>query len=177
MDSFTETVNLLAATGTFIIGVLALVGILLHGIHHKKPHRVLDAVTKWLLWIGFGIALAGVIFSLTYSGVIGYAPCDLCCWARIFIYPQAILYGLALFGRDRKIFRYTLALSLVGLMFAMYQNYLVWGGTSLIACDTGASCTALYVNEFGFITIQLMALFSQLGLVAVAWIGLTRNGE
>ncbi len=177
MELFTQTINLVSALGTLTIGVFALVGIILHAIHFKKPHPILDQFTNWLLWIGFGIALSSIMFSLIYSGVIGYAPCQLCWWQRIAIYPQVLLYGIAMMTNDRKVFRYTLALSLIGVLFALYHNYLELGGNSLIACDAAVSCTAIYVNQFDFVTIPLMSLLSQIGLTAIAWIGLSRNAK
>lgn len=177
METFTETINFVASIGTLTVGVFGVVIAILHSIHHKKPHKILDALTRWLMWIGLGIALSGIVFSLIYSGIIGYPPCYMCWWQRVVIYPQVILYGIALFDRDRKVFRYTLALSLIGVIFSLYHNYLELGGSALIACDAAVSCTAKYVNEFGFVTIPLMALLSQLGLAAVAWIGLSRNPD
>ncbi len=175
MSAFTETINFLAALGTLTMGACAIVLIVAHAIHRKKPHHILDKVTRWLLWLGLGVALSAIIGSLIYSSVIGYPPCVLCWWQRVLIYPQVVLYALALFSDDRKIFRYTLALSLIGLAFSIYHNYLDFGGAALITCDASVSCTARYVDQFGFVTIPLMSFLSLLSLTAIGWIGLERN--
>ena len=175
MPAFTETVNLLGALATLTVGVIGLVALILHGLHRKRPHATLDAVTKWLLWFGLLVSLMAIVGSLIYSVAIGYPPCELCWWQRIVIYPQVILYAIALFEKKRDVFKYALALSVIGVLIAIYHNYIVWGGSSLFACDIHNPCTAIYVNEFGFVTIPLMSLMSLLGLTAIAWIGLERN--
>ncbi len=175
MSPLTETINFIAALGTLTLGACAVALLVAHLIHRKKAHHILDKITKWLLWLGLAIATSSIAASLIYSGVIGYAPCQLCWWQRVLIYPQVLLYAIAIFAEDRKIFRYTLALSLVGVVFSLYHNYLDWGGSALIACDASVSCTMRYVNEFGFVTIPLMSLLSLTSLAVIAWIGLERN--
>ncbi len=177
MEAFTQTLNLLAAIGTLTIGSVAVVAAITHAFNRKIPHATLDKASSWLIWIGFGIAFAGVVVSLLYSNYIGYPPCYLCWWHRITIYPQLLLYGVAMVTRDRNVFRYTLALSLVGLVVAGYHNYIDWGGTEFINCDAAVSCTQRFVSEFGFVTIPLMSLLGLLGLTATAWIGLERTIE
>ena len=175
MFNFTDTINFIAALGTLTLGACAIVLIVMHAYYRKQSHHVLDKITQWLLWLGLGVSLGAITASLVYSSVIGYPPCVLCWWQRVLIYPQVVLYALALFSSDRKIFRYTLALSLIGLGFAIYHNYLDFGGTALISCDASVSCTARYVDEFGFVTIPLMSFLSLLSLTAIGWIGLERN--
>jgi disulfide bond formation protein DsbB len=177
MEAFTNNLNLIAALGTLSIGAVAVVALITHAFSRKEAHPLLDSVSKHLLWIGFSIALLGTLVSLLYSGVIGYAPCQLCWWQRIAIYPQVLLYAVALVTRDRGVFRYALALSIMGLVVALYHNYIDWGGSEFIVCDAAVSCTARYVYEFGFVTIPLMSLFGLLGLTATAWIGLERQGK
>lgn len=175
MIAFTETINFIAALGTLTIGACSIVLLVAHVVYRKKPHHILDRVTAWLLWLGLGIATMAIIASLVYSSIIGYQPCVLCWWQRVLIYPQVVLYAIALFTQDKKVFRYTLALSLIGLGFALYHNYIDFGGTELISCGTGVSCTMRYVYEFGFVTIPFMSLMSLIALTVIGWIGLERN--
>jgi disulfide bond formation protein DsbB len=177
MTPFTETVNFIASLGTLTIGVIGIVALVLHGLHRKRSHKTLDALTKWLLWFGLLVSLSAIIGSLVYSLAIGYPPCELCWWQRIAIYPQVVLYAIALFEKNRGVFKYALTLSLIGVIIAIYHNYILLGGSSLFACDISNPCTAVYVNEFGFVTIPMMSLLSLLGLTAIAWIGLERNPQ
>jgi disulfide bond formation protein DsbB len=175
MTSFTETINFIAAATILILGVCTVILLILQVMYHNKAHPLLAEVARWSTWIGLGIALLSVIGSLIYSGVIGYAPCTLCWWQRAFIYPQVLLYGIALIFTDKNVFRYALAFSLVGIIFSLYHNYLDWGGSTLVACDASVSCTMRYVNEFGFVTIPLMSLITLVSLATIAWIGISRN--
>lgn len=175
MFPLADTINFVTALGTLTLAAISVVMLATHVVHRKKPHHILDTVTQWMLWLGLGISASAIVASLVYSGVIGYPPCVLCWWQRVLIYPQVVLYAIALLKEDRAIFRYTFALSLIGVGFALYHNYLDFGGAAIIACDASVSCTARYVNEFGFVTIPLMSLLSLISLAIIAWIGLERN--
>jgi disulfide bond formation protein DsbB len=115
-------------------------------------------------------ALAAVSGSLIYSGVIGFAPCELCWWQRIFLYPQAVIFLIALYKKDGAIFRYTVPMSLIAGMVALYHTYIQLGGTSSLPCAAaGGACAKVFVNEFGYITIPTMSLTIVLYLLIFAW--------
>ncbi|OIO19659.1 MAG: hypothetical protein AUJ23_01630 [Candidatus Magasanikbacteria bacterium CG1_02_32_51] len=108
------------------------------------------------------VALFSTLFSLYYSEIVGFEPCSLCWWQRIFIYPQAIILGMAYFKKEFKnSISYSLVLSIIGTIISLYQNYLYYGGKGLFLCSSNPvaiSCTKLYVFEFGYVTIPIMAL-------------------
>jgi disulfide bond formation protein DsbB len=68
--------------------------------------------------------------SLIYSGVIGYAPCDLCWYQRIFSYPSVFMLGMAMVRRGTR-------LSIV-IMLHHWRHYIdlsqlhLPGGTSIL---------------------------------------------
>lgn len=128
-------------------------------------------VSKHVFLIGLLVSMTAVLGSLFYSEIIGYEPCTLCWWARIFIYPTALLFALALRNKDFAIFRYTLVMSEIGILFSLYHNYLSWGGPDLGVCDNLELCNRLYVNEFGFVTIPLMGLAVFVLLIVLSNIG------
>ncbi len=177
MTAFTETINFVAAAGSLLMGISAIILLVLHLSNRKEKHEVLDTVVPWFMWAGLVISSIAIILSLVYSAIIGYAPCVLCWWQRAFIYPQVALYAIAIASKDTYVYRYTLGLSIVGLLFSLYHNYLDFGGGELISCGTGVSCTMRYVNEFGFVTIPLMSLISLLSLAIIAWIGMERTNQ
>lgn len=115
----------------------------------------------------FLVALGGMVSSLFYSEFAGFAPCNLCWWQRIFLYPQVLLLGLAFKIKDKKFPAYSFALSVVGGLIAAYQTFILFGGTSLIPCPaTGPSCTQLYFLNYGFITIPTMSLAAFLLIIS-----------
>jgi disulfide bond formation protein DsbB len=109
------------------------------------------------------LAMSG---SLYFSEIELYAPCVLCWYQRVAIYPQAFLMAVALFQKDIKVYLYALPLLFVGTAIALYHNWIYYNsnffnpGGPAITCSAngGASCTERYVEYFGFITIPLMSL-------------------
>lgn len=126
-------------------------------------------VGKHALALGFLIAFVAVLGSLFYSNGVGFTPCYLCWWQRIFIYPMLVLFIVALVKKDRGVFSYILPLALLDLLFASYHSYVQWGGNPLIPCDATASCAKLYVYAFHYITIPTMSLTVALAVLLVYW--------
>ncbi|MES2087566.1 MAG: disulfide bond formation protein B [Patescibacteria group bacterium] len=152
-----DFVNLILGSATLLGQVIIVVVIfcLLTG----TGKSIVDFFTKRALWMMFLVALVATSGSLTYSEILGYEPCYLCWFQRIFMYPQTILFGLALYKKDNKIFDYGLALSGVGILYSIYHYLLQWGFVPELSCSVvGVSCAKQFVTVFGYITIPLMAL-------------------
>ncbi len=102
--------------------------------------------------------------SLYFSEVMKYVPCALCWYQRIFMYPLVFILLVGLFIHDRRLKLYVLPISLTGLAIAIYHNLLQYGALSEVAAPCtaggGASCTALWINWFGFVTIPLLSLIA-----------------
>lgn len=172
MQSFIETFNTLSALGAiaFLLGGFVLFGLSLS--HAYSDHRAIVWLKSRTLAFGFMVSLLAVVGSLIYSNVIGYPPCELCWIQRIFIYPQFVLYAIALWKNDKTVFKYAFALALLGLVVAIYHNWIDLGGSQFIACDTAVSCTRRYVAAFGFVTIPFMSLSALLALVGISALGI-----
>ncbi len=177
MQSFTENLNTLAAIGT-VAGQFFLVWILVLWLSSRfgKTSQSREWARKTLakigshgLTIGFIVALTSVVLSLVYSDIIGYEPCKLCWIQRIFLYPQVIILGLALWKKTKDAAMYCLTLSGVGALIALYHFYGQSINPSVLpACDaTGAaSCAVRYFVEFGYITIPMMSLTAFILIIA-----------
>src|SRR5262245_61865647 len=50
--------------------------------------------------LAFLTSLISTLGSLYYSDVRGFEPCKFCWFQRIFMYPQALLLGIALYRKD-----------------------------------------------------------------------------
>lgn len=115
------------------------------------------SVSLYLAWIVSLIATAG---SLYYSEVRHFLPCSLCWYQRILMYPLALQLAIATFTNDRRISRYALPLSGLGIITSSYHYLLQrnpsWAG--ITPCASGIPCNTPYINYLGFITIPLMAL-------------------
>lgn len=107
----------------------------------------------------FGLIVAGIatLGSLYLSEIARLAPCRLCWFQRIFMYPQTILFLVAFIKKDKNIFNYTLFLSLVGAIIALYHIY-IQRFVTVAPCNIGESCTTNFFIYFGYITIPVMSL-------------------
>ncbi len=157
-----STVNMLLAIAVVISHVALVIGILYFFIKRKNPEnapaRMLMKYTDYILML---IVLAGILLSLFYSHIAGYQTCILCIWQRYLLYPQIIFLIIA--WRGQKMWAYTVAwvMSLIGVLIAIYHNYIDYGGADFFACDAlgqGVSCARRYVWELGYVTIPMMSL-------------------
>jgi disulfide bond formation protein DsbB len=109
-----------------------------------------------LSWIAAIIATLG---SLYFSEVMHFIPCTLCWYQRIFMYPLAVILGIAVYRNDSGISKYVLPLSIIGLLISGYHTLLqkVPALQEFEMCSYGVPCSKDYINWLGFITIPLLA--------------------
>ncbi len=131
------------------------------------------------LRISFVLVLVATLGSLFVSEVLGYPPCALCWYQRIAMYPLVIVFLVALWCDDGRYARYSLPLSLVGLVIASYHNLLYYGFISelITPCQQGISCNARQVELGGFVTVPLMSLAAFVALSMLGWFALDRKKE
>lgn len=114
--------------------------------------------TNWPITLAFVQALVATLGSLYFSEIKHWRPCVLCWYQRISMYPLVIIFLMALWKKDTKVFYYALPMSLVGLGIALYHNLLQWGVLTEQCSLTGVSCTTKFAGWFGFVTIPLLSL-------------------
>jgi disulfide bond formation protein DsbB len=129
------------------------------------------------LTLAFLQALAATLGSLYFSEIWGMAPCKLCWFQRIFMYPLVFILPLAIYHQDKKIIRYTLPLSLTGLTIAVYHtviytltNYLDGVNEFILTSCSGVSCTQAQLDFLGFINIPLLSALAFLFISAMLWL-------
>lgn len=161
--------NVVLGAGAIVLQILSVITLALLYFGPKR-NGFLDFVDKHFLPIGFAISLAAGMFSLVYSEIIKYAPCYLCWWARVFMFPQMFLFGIALWNKDRKVVQYSSLLLFVGFLVSVYHNFgYYFGEASSLPCDaSGVSCYQRLVSEFGgYISIPMLSLTSLVALIAL----------
>ncbi|MFA6022589.1 MAG: disulfide bond formation protein B [Candidatus Pacearchaeota archaeon] len=134
--------------------------------------EVWEFIEKNSLLFAFLMVTGGTFGSLVYSEILKLPPCDLCWLQRVFIYPQVIILGVALWKKQRDIFDYVIGLNVIGLVFAIYQytmQMINYSGPCPIGFGT-ASCFTKDVFEFGYITIPLMSLTLMVFLIILTYI-------
>ena len=146
-----------------VIALITLVALIVSLATKKHDGFIVRYIHAHGLVLLFIVALTATCASLYLSEIAGFTPCKDCWLQRIFMYPQVILLGIALWKRDRNIALYIFALSVIGI-FLSGDHY---GDQIMQAffpeqldepCDaTGVSCAKAEFFRFGYISIPLMA--------------------
>ena len=120
----------------------------------------------FLCWLIASISTMGSFF---FSAIMQFAPCVLCWYQRIFMFPLVIILLVGLFPFDKSVVKYALPLASAGSFFAFYHNLLYYGiiPESVQPCSQGVSCTEVYIDLFGFLSIQMLSLISFSTIVAL----------
>jgi disulfide bond formation protein DsbB len=130
------------------------------------------------LLLGWIAALIATIGSLYFSEVLHYIPCTLCWYQRIFMYPLAIMLGIAFYQNDRGIVKYALPLSIIGMIISGYHTALqkIPYLQQFEMCTSGVPCSKDYINWLGFITIPILAL-TAFTIITICLVMLARGNK
>lgn len=117
------------------------------------PHKWRPLVVAW------AIALISSLAVLFIGEVMGQAPCDLCWFQRAFMFPLAIILGIAAFKSDSAVVPYGLALAAGGSLVAFYHLLLYAGviPAPIVPCTGGPSCSGESM-AFGGVPLPLLSL-------------------
>ncbi len=120
----------------------------------------------FLCWLVASISTVGSVF---FSHVMEFAPCVLCWYQRICLFPLVIILAVGLFPLDKNVVKYALPLAVIGWLTALYHNLLYSGiiPESIQPCSQGVSCTEDYIDLFGFLTIPMLSLLSFSTIIAL----------
>lgn len=135
-------------------------------------------ISSWtLLFLCWLIAAVSTAGSLFFSEVMQFAPCSLCWYQRICLFPLVFIFLAGLFPYDAAVVKYSMPLTSTGWLIALYQNLLYYKivPENLKPCSQGVSCSEGYINVFGFLTIPMLALIAFSILIALLLILRRRN--
>ncbi|MTT33152.1 disulfide bond formation protein B [Terrilactibacillus sp. BCM23-1] len=126
-----------------------------------KSNEFKDGFNYWL-YLAWLMAILATFGSLYLSEILGWTPCKLCWFQRIFMYPLTVLLGIACFRNDRQIALYVLPLSIVGGLISAYHyaEQHIQALQNQTFCGQGVSCSQKYFEAFGFITIPFLAFIA-----------------
>lgn len=163
------TLSTLFAIGTIVLQVF-IIGVIFDLIWTgvtKKVSPGLKFLGRYGLTFAFVFALGATVGSLIYSEVVGFVPCSLCWWQRIFLYPVAVILGLAVWKKDRHHAPlYAITLTGIAALVGVYHSYIQFGGSPIGNCGVGAvSCVQRIVYEFGYITLPMMSLTASMAII------------
>ena len=144
---------------------------------------IMRQMGRHALMLGFLLSLSGTVGSIVYSQVLGFPACILCWIQRLCMYPLLFVFGFALFRRENKekyIMPSAMLLSLLGGAVALYQwvkdMLALYGGLTIPCPAVSAlpSCDKIYVLEYGYITIPMIALNAFILIALVLYAGLKK---
>ncbi len=115
-----------------------------------------------LIFFSWLIAAVSTLGALFLSEVMGLAPCVLCWYQRIFMFPLVFILAAGLFPFDPKVVRYALPLAFAGLLVAVFHLLLTAGviPETMTPCVQGIPCAKVQIEWFGFLTIPLLSAIS-----------------
>ncbi len=127
----------------------------------KQETMRLKATEPWILLVAaWVVALLSTLGALFIGEVMGQVPCNLCWFQRAFMFPLAVVLGVAALLDDRGVWRYALPLAAIGLLIAAYHLLLYVGviPPALEPCGEGPSCSSANMRIFGHVPIPLLSL-------------------
>jgi disulfide bond formation protein DsbB len=115
-----------------------------------------------ILFLAWFVASVSTLGSLFFSHVMEFAPCVLCWYQRIFLFPLVLILAAGLFPFDRKVAKFAFPLAIAGWLTALYHNLLYTGiiPESIRPCSQGVSCTEEYIELFGLLSIPMLSFLS-----------------
>ncbi len=124
-----------------------------------------------LLFTSWIIATVATLGSLFFSQVMEFTPCVLCWYQRIAMYPLVIILLVGALKAPESTFLFSAPLVLIGWIIAFYHNLLHYEivPESASPCLEGVSCSTVYIEWFGFITIPILSLlaFTMIGILLI----------
>lgn len=156
-----ETINLNLGIAVIAMQILAAALLVVFLFRNRTPsfRDIAASVSSWGVWAGLLLSLGAIATTLVHSSVFNLPPCPLCWWQRIFLYPQAVIFAVAVSKRDANAACYSIALSILGLAVSLYHHVLQIAPAGTLPCpaDGTVSCSQVLFLEFGYITYPLMS--------------------
>lgn len=131
---------------------------------------MIKLLNKYALHLAFLQAWVATLGSLYFSEIRGLFPCQLCWYQRIFMYPLAVIFAVAVARKDKNVAYFALPLSAIGAAIALYHYLIQW--TALrdfnpISCSSLNECSQKQVVYLGFMTIPFFSLLAFLVIGAL----------
>lgn len=159
IDATNTAFAVLAVIGQVLIVVLVV--LIAIAILSPAARRRLVPSWGWLqvgalasAWVVAAIATGG---SLYFSEIADFIPCQLCWYQRICMYPLVVTLAVGAWLRGRGAALYSLVFPLVGIAVAARHIY-IEENPEAETCVIGVPCSLKWIDEFGYITIPVLAM-------------------
>lgn len=171
-----KTVTTSLSILTVVAQVITVLGLFVYFF----PGRVkrLDNLFKKFGPYSFIIPIIAMLGSLFFSEVAHYAPCILCWYQRILMYPMALIMVVAFIRKDKQAAYYVIGLSTIGSVIAAYHYLLqIKAIHAIVPCansSVAVDCAQKVFMTFGYITIPMMALSAFLLIIVLSLLSLKK---
>lgn len=135
-----------------------------------------ESATWLVLFAIWCVALVSTLGVLFVGEVLGPTPCNLCWGQRAFMFPLAVVLGIACWRGDSQAWIYALPLAVIGALIAAFHLLLYWKivPRAIEPCGSGPSCTSSDMTIFGYIPLPLLSLLA-FSMIAAGLIALLRR--
>ena len=133
-----------------------------------------DLENPTALWVAWATSLAACAASFYFIEIQGKPSASLCWLERMLLFGLLLVFSVALWTRDRFVWRYAVPFVMFGLPAAAYQQLVHWnvvhaGGTSCSAGGGAIVCTTKYFELLGFITQATLCLAAYVVVAVCMW--------
>lgn len=128
-------------------------------------------ISEYVREVAFLFAFTATSGSLYLSEVVGWTPCRLCWYQRIFMYPLVIILGVGILTGDENMKDYLLPTAMIGTAIAFVHSLIQrYEQFESAGCSvTAVSCATEHTFHFGYVTIPVMALTAFLAIIVLVW--------
>lgn len=103
------------------------------------------------------VALIATTGSQFTSQILGWAPCELCWYQRVFMFPLTPILGATIIVENRNLEKLSIALAAIGAPIALFHHLLVRFDPTQ-GCGFALPCSMQYQFDLGVIAIRPMYL-------------------
>lgn len=110
--------------------------------------------------LAWAMAVVATLGALFVGEVMGQAPCVLCWYQRIAMFPLALVLGIAAYRGDAGAGIYALYLAVIGGGIAGFHSLLYAGlvPETIEPCGTGPSCASADMTILGGLPLPFLSL-------------------
>lgn len=158
--SLLAVLALLGAVGIVVLRVLAR--------SQAAAADLLHSLASVGLWLAFAVAATSMAGSLYFSEVANYIPCLYCWYQRIAMFPLTIVLLVAAIRKDHAVKYTVVPLAGIGAAISAYHIGLERGWLSeSTSCDPTVPCSAPWFEQWGFVTLAVMAFCAFAAIIAL----------